>query len=100
NTVISRVGDANITENDANELTARAIFYRARAYYRLTHQYGDVPLVLEEVVSPRLDFHTFSRESILRKMKEDMDAYVQHLPLDAPHGTVNRGAGYHLLTKI
>lgn len=100
NTVLSRVHDIELTEQERNELIAKAIFYRSRAYYRLTHQYGDVPLVLEEVVSPRLDFYTFERESILRKMKQDMDQYVESLPLTAPMGTVNRGAGYHLLTKI
>lgn len=100
NTVISRVDDIELTDQERNELIAKAMFYRSRAYYRLTHQYGDVPLVLEEVVSPRLDFYTFERESILRKMKQDMDQYVQHLPLTAPMGTVNRGAGFHLLTKI
>ncbi len=100
NTVISRIDEIDATEDDRNLLIAKAVFYRARAYYRLTHQFGDVPLILEEIVSPRLDFYTYDRESILRKMKEDMDQYVPYLPLTAPMGTVNRGAAYHLLTKI
>src|SRR5690606_35415579 len=87
-------------EEDRDLLIAKAVFYRARAYYRLTHQFGDVPLILEEVVTPRIDFYTYERESILRKMKEDMDQYVTALPLTAPLGTVNRDAAYHLLTKI
>ncbi len=100
NTVISRVDDISLSEDDRNLLIAKAVFYRARAYYRLTHQFGDVPLILEEVVTPRLDFYTYERESILRKMKDDMDQYTPYLPLTAPLGTVNRDAAYHLLTKI
>lgn len=100
NTVISRIDDIALSEEDRDLLIAKAVFYRARAYYRLTHQFGDVPLILEEVVTPRIDFYTYERESILRKMKEDMDQYVTALPLTAPLGTVNRDAAYHLLTKI
>src|SRR5690554_5283837 len=101
NTVISRIDDAEYSSvEEKNAILAKAYFYRSRAYYRLVFQFGDVPLVLEEVTTPRLDFYTYSKESILRKMKEDLDQYVHYLPVEAPGGTVNRDAAYHLLTKI
>ena len=47
NTVIGRLDNAEF-ESDAqqNDILGRAMFHRAYAYYRLTHQFGDVPLVL------------------------------------------------------
>lgn len=101
NMIIGRMADSEISDEDVrNALLGKAYFYRSRAYYRLTHQFGDVPLILDEVKSPKLDFYTYTRESILRKMKEDMDAYAGFIPEEASHGTANKDAAYHLLTKI
>jgi starch-binding outer membrane protein, SusD/RagB family len=101
NMIISRIDDATeATEEEKNALLGKAYFYRARAYYRLTHQFGDVPLILDEVQSPRLDFYTYTRESILEKMKADLDQFAQYIPDVAPHGTANKDAAYHLLTKV
>src|SRR5690554_6436333 len=62
NSVISRIDDAEFAnDNEKNAILARAYFFRARSYFRLAFQFGDVPLVLEEVTTPRLDFYTFSR---------------------------------------
>ena len=101
NMIIGRMKDAEITSEEVkNALLGKACFYRSRAYYRLTHQFGDVPLILDEVKSPKLDFYTYTRESILRKMKDDLDQYARYIPEQAPHGTANKDAAYHLLTKI
>lgn len=101
NVIIGQIDNAKFdTEADRNSIIGEAYFYRAYAYYRLTHQFGDVPLILEEIKSPRLDFESFSRESILRKMRDDMKDAVQWLPNNAPYGKVNKASGNHLLTKI
>lgn len=101
NTVISRIDDIEFSsEEEKNAVLGRAHFFRARSYYRLVFQFGDVPLVLEEITTPRLDFHTYTRESILGKMKADLEQYAPSLPAEAPGGTINRDAAYHLLTKI
>lgn len=63
-------------------------------------QFGDVPLVLEATKSPRLDFYSFTSESILKCMKEELSQYVEYIPETADYGTPNRAAGYHLLTKL
>lgn len=88
------------SEQERNAMRAAGYFHRAYWYYRLVHQFGDVPLYLESVEEPRLDFNTYSREAILRKISEDMEFAVQHLPEAARPGEVNRAAGYYLLTKI
>ena len=73
NTVIGRLDDAEF-DSDAQraDILGRALFHRAYAYYRLTQQFGDVPVVLKEITTPRLDFASTQREVILRKIQEDM----------------------------
>ncbi len=101
NTVISRIDNATFSsEEERNAILAEAYFHRAYWYYILTHQWGDVPLILEEVTSPKLDFYTESRWTILEQMKEDLEFAVQWLPVSVTRGAVNRAAGEHLLTKF
>jgi len=105
NTVISRIDVADWTNKEAqrNNILGKAYFHRSRVYYRLTQQFGDVPLLLEEVTSPKLDFYTCTRESILRKIKKDMEFAAQWVKTEAETGVVgdiNKAACNHLLTKI
>lgn len=101
NITISRIDNIEWeNEEDRNSILAEGYFHRAYWYYRLVHQFGDVPLILEEVTEPRLDFYSYTRESILKQMMEDMEYAVQWLPQDVLPGQINRAAGYHLLTKI
>ncbi|MFV0565355.1 MAG: RagB/SusD family nutrient uptake outer membrane protein [Flavobacteriaceae bacterium] len=101
NTLISRSEIAEFDNDDQkNEILALAYFHRAYRYYRLVHQFGDVPLIIEEVTEPRYDFYTTKREVILQQMKDDLDATVSYLPKSVYAGMVSQGAAYHLLTKI
>ncbi len=101
NSVVSRIDNATFqSDEDKNAILGEAYFHRAYWYYLLTHQWGDVPLILEEVTGPKLDFYTSSRKTILTQMKADMEFAVKWLPLSVKPGAVNRAAGEHLLTKI
>lgn len=101
NITISRIDNATFnSEEEKNAILAEGYFHRAYWYYILVHQFGDVPLILAEVTSPKLDFYSSSRMKILQQMKTDMEFAVQWLPLSVPRGGVNRAAGEHLLTKI
>lgn len=101
NTVIDRLDDAEF-DSDAqkNDILGRALFHRAYRYYRLTQQFGDIPLVLNEVTEPRLDFVSTTRETILRKMQEDLNTAVPYVNEVANGGDVNKDAVLHLLTKV
>ncbi|MBU2904613.1 MULTISPECIES: RagB/SusD family nutrient uptake outer membrane protein [Arenibacter] len=101
NTVIGRLDDAEF-ESDAqkNDILGRALFHRAYRYYRLTQQFGDVPLILEEITSARLDFVTTARETILKKMQEDLNLAVPMVNAVANNGDINKDAVLHLLTKV
>lgn len=104
NTVISRI-DEPVWKSEAerNNILGKAYFHRARVYYRLTQQYGDVPLILHEIMEPKLDFYSCTRKSILRKCKKDLEfaaKWVQTEAEGAPIGDINKAAVNHLLTKV
>ncbi|WP_236973645.1 RagB/SusD family nutrient uptake outer membrane protein [Membranihabitans maritimus] len=101
NVAISRIDDIEWeNQEDRNQILAEAYWHRSYWYYRLVHNYGDVPFIGEEVQSARLDFNTHSRWAILDKIQSDMEFAVQHLPETAIPGAVTLGAGNHLLSKI
>lgn len=104
NTVISRIDNANWkSEAERNNILGKAYFHRARVYYRLTQQFGDVPLILEEITEPKLDFYSCTRKSILQKCKKDLEFAAKWVITEAdgaPIGDVNKAAVYHLLAKV
>ncbi len=101
NTVISRAQETTlITEEECDRVVAEGLFHRAYWYYKLVHQFGDVPFIDGEVASAKLDFYSHTRKSILNRLNRDLSFAVKHLPQQAPDGAVNRAAGYHLLAKV
>ena len=49
NVVISRIDEPEwISDQDKNEILGEAYFHRAYWYYRLVHQFGDVPFLNKE----------------------------------------------------
>ncbi|MCC5908208.1 MAG: RagB/SusD family nutrient uptake outer membrane protein [Balneolaceae bacterium] len=101
NVVISRIDNPDwVSESEKNQILAEAFFHRAYWYYRLVHQFGDVPFLNNEYTEPRTNFYSHSRRTILEKIQDDLEFAVQHLPVNVEPGKVSRGAGNHLLTKI
>jgi len=101
NTVISRIDNANfVSEEEKNRILGTAYFYRAYFYYRLVHQFGDVPLLLNEVTAPKVNYYSTSRMVILKKMKEDLDFAEKWVSDNVDRGEITRGAVSHLLTKV
>ena len=101
NTVIDRLDDAEFDSAEQRaDILGRALFHRAYRYYRLTHQFGDVPFLLNEINGPKLDFVSTDRDVILRKIQEDLNMAVPMVNEVAPGGEISRGAVLHLLTKV
>jgi hypothetical protein len=101
NTIINNIDNVTF-KNDAekNAILGSALFYRAYYYYRLVHQFGDVPLILKDLTEPRLDYFSTKREVILKKMKSDL-LFAELWVLDnVDRGEVTKGAVSHLLTKV
>ncbi|MFD2887179.1 RagB/SusD family nutrient uptake outer membrane protein [Chitinophaga cymbidii] len=101
NTVITRIDDITWdNEQDRNSILGEAFFHRSYWYYLLVHEFGDVPFIGKELMSPRLDFRTHARTAILKKLIEDMEFAVQWMPENTVPGAPCRAAAFHLLTKI
>ncbi|MFD0939204.1 RagB/SusD family nutrient uptake outer membrane protein [Pedobacter boryungensis] len=101
NTIINNINNVTF-KNDAekNSILGSALFYRAYYYYRLVHQFGDVPLILKDLTEPKLDYFSTKREVILKKMKSDL-LFAELWVLDnVDRGEVTKGAVSHLLTKV
>lgn len=101
NTLLTRSETAEFeNEDQRKEIEALAHFHRAFRYYRLVHQYGDVPFIVEEITDPRYDFYSTKREAILRWLKNDLETTAPYLSNDVNIGQVTQAAAYHLLAKI
>lgn len=101
NLVISRIDNTTFaTEAERNAVLGTAYFHRAYVYYRLTNQFGDVPFIGREIQEPKLDLFSTKRETILRKIKKDMEFAAQWCTDNVDRGRVTKGACAHLLTKI
>ena len=101
NLILTRAEEAHFdNQEQKNRILAIGRFHRAIRYYRLVHQFGDVPLIMDEIRTPRFDFYSTQREVILRYMKRDLEEVAEFLPQNTHRGTVNQGAMFHLLTMI
>ncbi|WP_257666810.1 RagB/SusD family nutrient uptake outer membrane protein [Parapedobacter tibetensis] len=88
------------SEEERNHLLGAAYFHRALRYYRLVHQFGDIPVTLTVAEGPKLDFYSTKREVILQRMKQDLEFAQEWVPDNVNKGQVTKGAVSHLLTKV
>jgi hypothetical protein len=101
NTIISRINNATYaSQAERNNILGAAYFHRALRYYKLVHQFGDVPAVMKEITAPKLDFFSTKREVILEKIKLDLDSALMWSSDAVNKGEVTKGAVAHLLTKV
>lgn len=83
NTIISRAEAPELSwdsDEQKNQVLAQARFFRAYAYYTLVNLYGDVPLISEEIITPRFDFVRAPKEEVLNQIREDLEFASEHLP--------------------
>ena len=101
NIAISRLDAAKCKdEAERKAVLGAAYFQRAYRYYKLTHQFGDVPYLNKEITEPKLDFYTYDRWSILEQCKKDMEYAYQWVPEVQPRGRANKDACGVLLMKF
>ena len=101
NTIIDRIGDGELTADQANLIEAEARFFRAYAYRYLVHLFGDVPLLLNEVRSPQTDFTRTSREEVLAQIITDASYAAANLPgiSEVNDGRLSNLVAQHLLAE-
>lgn len=101
NTIISRIDNVKYTSDaQRNDILGRAYFHRAYCYYRLVHEFGDVPCPFKEESAPNVAYVTVKREVILTQMKTDLEFAQKWVTDGGNKGDVTKGAVSHLLTKI
>ncbi|HLG41397.1 MAG TPA: RagB/SusD family nutrient uptake outer membrane protein [Chitinophagaceae bacterium] len=106
NTVISRIPASMLTESDKKLFEARGRFFRALAFRTLAYLYGGVPLTLEEVTAPKVDFTRATRKEVYTQVIDDLVFAAANLPSlnDGPtkikDGEVSSQAANHLLSEV
>ncbi len=91
------------TEEQRNILKAEALFFRANTYRLLAHMFGGVPVLVEEVASPRRDFVRDSREAVYAQAISDAEFAADNLPSAdnvAEDGRLSNAAAKHLLAEL
>ena len=106
NVILGRIDDTSITfesEDQRNALKAEALFFRAFAYRTLGIIYGGVPIVLEEVTSPKRDFVRASKQEVMDQVILDLVFATENLPSVSElkeDGRLTKAAANHLLTEV
>src|SRR5690554_842862 len=101
NVVIARIDDAEYRdEAERNAVLGSAYFHRAYRYYKLTHQFGDVPYLDWEINEPKYDFYSYDRWSILEKMLPELEFAYQWVPENVDRGKTSKAACGVLLMKV
>ena len=101
NVVISRIDDATyVDEAERNAVLGAAYFQRDYRYFKLTHQFGDVPFLDAELTQPKYDFYTYDRWSILERIKEELEFAYQWVPDNVDRGKTSKSACGVLLMKV
>jgi len=102
NVIISRANGENVelSETEKNEVIAQARFFRAFAYRSLVWMYGGVPIIREELTSPKLDFVRNTQAEVLDFIIEDLEYATDNLPADNPDGArLSKAAADYLLAE-
>jgi len=97
NLILSALGEDN---NPAAQGEAK--FFRAYAYNMLVTLWGDVPLLTEPVMTPKLDFTRQSVKEIDSLIESDLTYAIQNLPeVDqvANEGRIDKDIARQLLTE-
>ena len=104
NSVLSYVDNVEGLDEDVkNAYKGRAYFHRAYAYYNLTLQFGDIPLITKLLTVPKQDYKSTSKTAIFQMLQNDLEFAVEHVPNQSEMsylGQVNNEACRQLLIKV
>jgi hypothetical protein len=103
NVVIARAPKSTkLTDADKKLFRAQAQFFRAWGYNMLANLYGGVPLITDEITTPRRDFVRATRDAVYAQCKADLTEAIAVLPdIDkAKDGAVNKQAAQHILAEV
>lgn len=101
NTIIARLGTSALTDAQKKLIGGEAKLFRAYAYHKLVHLYGGVPLILDEVNTPRSNFTRATKEQVLQQIILDATEAANSLPaIDAvKDGRLSKPVANHVLAE-
>ncbi len=106
NVIINRIEGETVTFNseaERNTLKAEALFFRAFAYRCLAHQFGGVPIILDELSEPKRNFVRDTRENVYGQAITDLSFAAVNLPTVSElkeDGRLTKAAANHLLAEL
>lgn len=103
NTIISRLPNSTaLSDAEKSVYEAKARFFRALGYRTLVYLYGDVPLQLDEVTTPKTDYTREAKSTVLAQAVEDLEFASANLPeINAvKDGEISKPAALMLLSEL
>ena len=102
NTIIARTATSNLTDAQKKLYSAEAKLFRAFSYHKLINLYGGVPLIVNEVATPKTDFTRATKEDVLKQIITDATDAANDLPaIDAvKDGKLSKPVANHLLAEV
>ena len=101
NTALDRRANATFeSEAEENEVIGKCYFHRAYRYYKMIHQFGDVPWIDHELRTPEDNFTSYDRFSIAEQCYYDMEFAYRWVTDDNDKGAISKGACGLLLMKF
>ncbi len=102
NIILENLENSEIAEDQQTFIKANALIFRGLAYRNLAYLYGGVPIELEEVTSPKVDYTRASRDDVYAQAASDLSFAAENLPgiSEVMDGKVSNLAAYHLLAEV
>ncbi|MCW3110804.1 MAG: RagB/SusD domain protein [Segetibacter sp.] len=102
NTAINKAaGIPDLSESLRNKRMGEVRFIRAYYYYLLVENFGNVPIVENEINTPVTHFDPSSEQAVYDFIISDLNAAVTSVDITTPDfGRVTQGAAKHLLALI
>lgn len=104
NVIITRSNSESMIwdkESDKLLVQAKARFFRALAYRYLVGLWGGVPIIKDEISSPKLDFVRSTKTEVLDFIVADLEFATQNLPVsNNQDGKIAKAAADQLLAEI
>ncbi len=105
NIVISRLPNANVSDDFRTKKRGEALFLRALTYFNMVRIWGGVPLITEEVTNVNDAFHhkRATEEEVYTQIIKDLNEAIGLLPVTYDSSNVGRatkGAAQTLLGKV
>ncbi|PCH67925.1 MAG: RagB/SusD family nutrient uptake outer membrane protein [Bacteroidales bacterium] len=102
NTAITRANNVSgMSESKIKMLVGEVRFLRAYYYYLLAEQFGDVPLVTDEITSAVTHFDRVTEESVYQFIISELEASLDKVSvIPEEFGRVTKGAVKNLLSLV